>query len=117
MLEIIAACPCRGHDGHLLQLENNMQNPAEQSTLGNKLMAPMEDIVKKHSSALMPMLGGSGTAAHAALWNDETVRKVATFCYPLLPGLVRLAIKEPMFVNFVLNNRERVLATLVNKAA
>ena len=40
------------------------------------------------------------------------VRKVAVFCYPLLPGLVRLAIKEPAFVSFVMNNREKVLGRL-----
>jgi hypothetical protein len=31
--------------------------------------------------------------------------------------LLRLAIKEPMFVNFVMSNRERVFATLVSRAA
>jgi len=94
-----------------------MQNAAEAGNLSNKLMAPMQDIVNKHGPALMPLLGGSESAARAALSNDEAVRKVATFCYPLLPGLLRLAVKEPMFVNFVMNHRERVLATLVSKAA
>lgn len=89
-----------------------MQNASE---LGEKLMAPMKNIVGKHETTIRPMLGGSEAAARAALQNDETVRKVATFCYPLLPGLLRLAVKEPVFVNFVLNNRERVLATLVAK--
>jgi hypothetical protein len=41
---------------------------------------------------------------------------VATFCYPLLPGLVRLAIKEPVFVSFVMNNREKVLGGLSQQA-
>ena len=99
------------------RVENIMQNASDPSGLGSKLIAPMNDILDKHKSSLMPLLGGGGTAARAALSNDDTVRKVATFCYPLLPGLVRLAVKEPMFVNFVLNNRERVLATLVSKAA
>lgn len=89
----------------------------DEAGLGSKLMAPMSKIISQHETTIRPLLGGSESAARAALANDETVRKVATFCYPLLPGLVRLAVKEPVFVNFVLNNRERVLATLVGKAA
>jgi len=30
---------------------------------------------------------------------------------------VRLAVKEPVFVNFVMNNRERVLGRLSQQAA
>jgi hypothetical protein len=41
---------------------------------------------------------------------------VATFCYPLLPGLVRLTIKEPVFVSFVMNNREKMLGGLSQQA-
>lgn len=65
----------------------------------------------------MPMLGGSETAARAALSNDEAVRKVAVFCYPLLPGIVRLAIKEHVFVGFVMNNREKLLVRLTADTA
>jgi hypothetical protein len=43
---------------------------------------------------------------------DESVRKVATFCYPQLPGLLRLVINEPAFVNFVMDHREKLLARL-----
>lgn len=93
-------------------MENLMQSATE---LSDKLLGPMKNIVGKHETAIRPMLGGSEAAARAALQNDEAVRKVATFCYPLLPGLLRLAVKEPVFVNFVMNNRERVLATLVGR--
>ena len=83
--------------------------------LSDKLLGPMKNIVGKHEAAIRPLLGGGETAARAALQNDEAVRKVAVFCYPLLPGLLRLAVKEPVFVNFVMNNRERVLAALVSR--
>lgn len=92
-----------------------MSSTPDQAGLSEKLMAPMNSILSKHAQTIQPLLGGSGTAARAALQNDEAVRKVATFCYPLLPGLLRLAVKEPVFVNFVMNNRERVLATLVSR--
>lgn len=94
-----------------------METVDDAAGLGGKLMAPMSKIISQHESTIRPLLGGSESAARAALSNDEAVRKVASFCYPLLPGLLRLAIKEPVFVNFVMNNRERVLATLVGKAA
>lgn len=82
-------------------------------SLHDKLAGPIKNIIDQRRADLMPMLqGGAGQAAQAALRDDECVRKVATFCYPLLPGLVRLAVKEPTFVNFVLNNREKVLGPL-----
>jgi hypothetical protein len=84
----------------------------EPSRLADKLAAPFNAIVSRHRASLMPMLGGSGTAAQAALANDEAIRKVAVFCYPLLPGILRLAVKEPTFVNFVMNNRETLLVRL-----
>ena len=87
------------------------------SILSDKLAAPFNAIVSRHRASLMPMLGGSATSARAALSNDETVRKVAVFCYPLLPGILRLAVKEHSFVDFVLNNREKLLARLTVEAA
>lgn len=86
----------------------------EQAALSEKLMGPISTIIDNKRSELLPMLqGGAGQA----LRDDECVRKVATFCYPLLPGLVRLAVKEPAFVSFVLNNREKVLSRLTTQPA
>lgn len=85
----------------------------EQAALAEKLMGPITTIIDNKRAELLPMLrGGAGQAAHAALRDDECVRKVASFCYPLLPGLVRLAVREPAFVSFVLDNREQVLSRL-----
>ena len=94
-----------------------MHTAPEQSDLADKLAAPFNAIVSRHRASLMPMLGGSGPAARAALSNDEAVRKVAVFCYPLLPGIVRLAVKEHTFIHFVMNNRERLLARLAAETA
>lgn len=94
-----------------------MHAESEPSALADKLAAPMNAIVSRHRAALMPMLGGSGSAARAALTNDEAVRKVAVFCYPLLPGIVRLAVKEHSFVSFVMNNRHHVLSRLTADTA
>jgi hypothetical protein len=94
-----------------------MNASSEQAGLGDKLIGPISTIIDKKRAELLPMLGGgAGQATQAALRDDECVRKVASFCYPLLPGLVRLAVKEPMFVEFVLNNREKVLGKLSQSA-
>lgn len=89
-----------------------MPTTPEQTDLSDKLAAPFNAIVSRHRAALMPMLGGSASAARTSLSNDEAVRKVAVFCYPLLPGIVRLAVKEQVFIHFVMHNRERLLARL-----
>lgn len=94
-----------------------MHTAPEPSDLADKLAAPVNAIVSRHRASLMPMLGGSAATAHVALSNDEAVRTVAVFCYPLLPGIVRLAIKEHVFVDFVMNNRERLLARLTGETA
>ena len=94
-----------------------MNEASAEHGLADKLIGPISTIIDRKREELMPMLaGGAGQAAQHALRDDECVRKVATFCYPLLPGLVRLAVKEPMFVSFVLNNREKVLGRLASAA-
>lgn len=94
-----------------------MSEASAESALTDKLMGPVSAIIDKQREQLMPMLaGGAGQAAQHALRDDECVRKVASFCYPLLPGLLRLAVKEPVFVSFVMNNRERVLGRLASSS-
>jgi hypothetical protein len=88
-----------------------MEAENETRSLTAKLSAPVDKILNKHKDKLSAMLGGAG-----ALGKDENVRRVATFCYPLLPGLLRLVIKEPRFINFVMSNREKLLARLVTPA-
>jgi hypothetical protein len=56
-----------------------MNVSTDQAALGEKLMAPVSNILNQHRASIAPLLGGGGTAA---LQNDENVRKVATFCYP-----------------------------------
>jgi len=90
---------------------------SEQAALADKLASPLNAIVSRHRASLMPMLGGNGASARAALAQDEAVRKVAVFCYPLLPGIVRLAVKEASFIDFVMHNREKLLARLTVETA
>lgn len=84
----------------------------EQTKLAAKLMEPVGRIVSRHTAELAPMLNNGAAVTQSALNNDEAVAKVATYCYALLPGLVRLAVKEPAFISFVLANRVRLLGKL-----
>ncbi|HEX8478696.1 MAG TPA: hypothetical protein VF663_10195 [Telluria sp.] len=94
-----------------------MQANNDAHALAEKLTAPLSKIVERHKDKISALLvsGGNSTVAQA-LGKDENVRRVATFCYPLLPGLLRLVIKEPRFINFVMSNREKLLARLVTPA-
>jgi hypothetical protein len=91
-----------------------MTTSSEETGLAAKLAAPAAKVVEQHRDVILKLLGGeSAGAVQAAIRNDESVRKVAMFCYPLLPGLVRLAVKEPTFIDFVLRHRETVLDRIV----
>ena len=94
-----------------------MEANNESHALTKKLTAPLSKVVERHRDKISALLvsGGNSTVAQA-LGKDENVRRVATFCYPLLPGLLRLVIKEPRFINFVMSNREKLLARLVTPA-
>lgn len=85
----------------------------ESKALTDKLSAPWAKIVEQHKEKISALLvSGSTSSVGQALGQDENVRRVASFCYPLLPGLLRLVVKEHMFVSFVMQNRERLLAKL-----
>lgn len=90
-----------------------MMTIEEQSKLAAKLMDPVSRIVSRHSAEIAPMLKSGSASAQSVLGNDDAVRTVATYCYALLPGLVRLAVKEPAFISFVLANRVKLLGKLV----
>lgn len=89
-----------------------MTNPDEQAKLASKLMEPVSRIVGKHAVVLAPMLNNGTAMTQSALSNDAAVTTVASYCYALLPGLVRMAVKEPAFISFVLANRVKLLGNL-----
>lgn len=90
----------------------NLKTPAMQ----DQLAAPLERIITEHGHKLRSMLTQQAPLAQA-LQQDETVAKVARFCYPLLPGVVRLVVPEAAFVEFVLKHRHRLLARLDSPAS
>ena len=82
----------------------------------DKLTGAVTVIIDKHRNSITPMLSANGGAiTRSALQNDAAVRTVAGYCYLMLPGLLRLAIREPTFVDFVMSHREKLLARLVGQ--
>lgn len=78
------------------------------------LMQPVCRLIGEHrEDILRKMDGKAGQWTVAALQNEQAIDTLAGICYELLPGLVRLAVKEPAFRTFVRNNRERIVAQLV----
>lgn len=81
-----------------------------QSALGDKLSAPLQAVLAKHGPEIARLAGNSGAMSAAALQNDVLVRKIAEFCHDALPWPVRMAVKKPGFVEYVMANRELLLA-------
>jgi len=86
--------------------------------MDDKLTGPVTAIIDKHRTTIAPMLTANGGAiTRTALQNDTAVRTVAGYCYQLLPGLIRLAVKEQAFIEFVMTHREQLLNKLVEQPA
>lgn len=84
--------------------------------MNDKLTAPVTAIIDKHRNSIKPMLSVNGDAiTRTALQNDAAVRTVAGYCYLMLPGLLRLAVKEQVFIDFVMVHREQLLTKLVEQ--
>ena len=84
-----------------------------QSELKEKLVGPLESVLSRHGADITRLTGNSGGLTASALQNDALVRKIAEYCHDALPWPIRMAVKKPVFVDFVLANR----ATLVDKLA
>jgi len=95
-----------------------MSGNCEGGLLAEKLTGPVSAILDKHRATIIPMLATSGgSITQAALQNDAAVRTVAGYCYQLLPGLLRLAVKEPVFIDFVMSHRQQLLSKLAAQPA
>lgn len=76
----------------------------------------MRLMASRREDILNAVHGKPGAVSVAALRNDEAVATLARYSYALLPGVVRLAVKEDTFSRFVLANRDKLLAQLVQPA-
>ena len=75
------------------------------------LTLPVARVVEGHRERILESVGGK--AALAALQDDRVMLRVAEVCYALLPGVIRLAVKEADFRDFVLQHRGTIVARLL----
>lgn len=79
-----------------------------------KLQALVLPIVRQNEGWLVSLIKEkTGELSIAALRSDDLVVIVATALYGRLPGIVRAAIKEPAFIEFILQNRNKLIAQVV----
>jgi len=96
------------------QADISLPVTAKESKAKDKLLAYISTAIEQNKSKILPMIKEkTGEASLAALRDDSNVEKLAGFIYAFLPGLVRFALKEQVFVQFMLDNRDKVLAGLL----
>ncbi|MBJ7311299.1 hypothetical protein ACFOLJ_05400 [Rugamonas sp. CCM 8940] len=90
-----------------------MDTLKERTKIGDSLIAPVNLILdRQRGEILSTFVGKSGDLTHSILNNEETLRRVADYCHEFLPWPLRLTVKKPIFVEFVLSQRHAVLAQL-----
>jgi hypothetical protein len=100
----------------LKKLPAEQAKPAETDAAGarDKLFAFVGKAIEQNKAKILPMLKEKGgEVSMAALRDDRIVEKLALVLYGRLPLLVRLALREQVFVKFMLANRSRILEKFV----
>lgn len=89
-------------------------DPQKKVSGKDKLFAYVAVAIEHNKSQILPIIKDkTGEASLAALRDDSNIEKLGSFIYALLPGVVRLALKEETFVRFVLDNRNKLLDKLL----
>lgn len=87
-------------------------NTGNASELSQTLSGPLNAVLSKHRDDICRLAGSSGSLTANALQNETLMRKIAEFCHDALPWPLRMAVKKPAFVDFVLANRTTVISRL-----
>lgn len=94
--------------------ETTPENPQKQVSGKDKLLGYVAEAIEHNKSQILPFIKDKiGEASLAALRDDSNVEKLGSFIYALLPGVVRLTLKEETFVRFALDNRNKLLDKLL----
>lgn len=84
----------------------------------DKLLGYVAEAIEHNKSQILPfIMDKTGNASLAALRDDSNIERLGSVIYALLPGVVRLALKEDAFVRFVLDNRNKLLDKLLTDEA
>lgn len=109
--EVIASHP---DEGFVASTGTSVQVTPKDSKAKDKLLGYVATAIEQNKSKIIPLLKEkTGEASLAALRDDANVEKLAGFLYEFLPAVVRLALREEIFVQFMLDNRNKLLDKLV----
>lgn len=94
--------------------DTTLDHPQKKVSGKDKLFGYVAVAIEQNKSQILPFIKDkTGEASLAALRDDGNIEKLGSFIYALLPGVVRLAVKEETFVRFVLDNRNKLLDKLL----
>lgn len=80
----------------------------------NKLYGFVVDAIEENKAKIIPLLREKGVELSiAALKDDKNIIQLATVIHALLPGIVRLAVSQEVLSRFVLDNRDKLLAVMI----
>jgi len=86
----------------------------KESSAKAKLTGYVTSAIEQHKDKIIPFLKEKvGELSIAALQDDSNVERLAGYIYALLPAVVRLALKEQVFTQFVLENRDKILERIL----
>lgn len=109
--EVIASHP---DEGFVASASTAAPVIPKDSKAKDKLLVYVATAIEQNKSKVIPLLKEkTGEASLAALRDDANVEKLAGFIYAFLPAVVRLALKEEIFTQFMLDNRNKLLDKLV----
>jgi hypothetical protein len=84
------------------------------SKASEKLFGFIANAIEQNKSKIIPLLKEkTGEASLAALRNDENIEKFAVYLYAFLPSVVRLALREQVFVQFMISNRDKIIDRVI----
>lgn len=90
------------------------ENTAEEAKITSTFIEAISSTIEKNKPKIIALLKEkTGEASISALRNDQHVETVAQYLYAFLPAVIRLALKEDVFIRFMLDNRDRILDHLL----
>lgn len=116
MVSVVEAEVIASHqdEGFIASTGTSVQVTPKDSKAKEKLLGYVASAIEQNKSKIIPLLKEkTGEASLAALRDDANVEKLAGFLYAFLPAVVRLALREDIFIQFMLDNRNKLLDTLV----
>ena len=87
---------------------------SENEKKSNRLVGVIATIIESNKSSILPFLKDkTGDISISFLQNDEAISLVASKIYVLLPAPIRFLLREDAFIQFALNNKEKILGKLI----